>query len=234
MEIPMTKNILITGASRGLGRALALAAADRGMNVALVARREAPLEDVAAAVRARGRKAIALAHDVADKHTVYPLVGRAVAALGPIDVLVNNASTLGPWGEAKPPRPMPILLDTACEDLEAVLQTNVVGPFRLTKAVLGAMVLRGSGAVVNITSDAAVSAYPAWGPYGSSKAALDQLGRIWAEELQGTGVHVWSIDPGEMDTAMHAAAIPNADRSALQRPEDVASRILADVERRLA
>src|SRR6185369_17167166 len=117
----------------------------------------------------------------------------------------NNASTLGPV-------PLRLLLDTDCEDLEQALAVNLVGPFRLTKVVLGQMVLRGRGLVVNVTSDAALEAYPRWGAYGASKAALEQLGRVWAAELQETGVRVLAVDPGEMDTRMHADAIPDADR----------------------
>jgi NAD(P)-dependent dehydrogenase (short-subunit alcohol dehydrogenase family) len=88
------------------------------------------------------------------------------------------------------------------------------------------MVLRGWGTFVFISSDAAVEAYPTWGAYGASKAALDHLGRIWAEELAGTGVRVVAVDPGEMDTRMHADAVPDADRSALASPDDVARRIV--------
>src|SRR5205085_2996754 len=125
-----------------------------------------------------------------------------------------------------------LLLDTECEDLEQVLETNLIGPFRLTKIVAGAMALRGSGAVVHISSDAAVAAYPRWGAYGVSKAALDHLNRSWAVEVPG--VKFFSVDPGEMDTEMHAAAMPEADRSVLARPHDVARRIartIADSER---
>ncbi len=222
----MKNTLLITGASRGLGRALAFRFSDLGWKVALVARHEEPLEDGAATIRARGGHAIALAYDIADKHAIHTLVGRATAALGNIDVLVNNASALGPT-------PLRHLHETACEDLEAVLATNVVGPFRLSKAVLGGMVLRKRGAIVNIGSDAAVSAYPGWGAYGASKAAFDHLGRIWAQELQGSGVHIFGIDPGDMDTAMHRAAIPDADPSTLQRPEDVAVRIANEIVARL-
>jgi NAD(P)-dependent dehydrogenase (short-subunit alcohol dehydrogenase family) len=133
-------------------------------------------------------------------------------------VVLHNASSLGPV-------PMPALVDTACEDLAAVLETNLIGPFRMTKAVVGSMVVAGEGLVVHITSDAAVEAYPGWGAYGVSKAALEHLGRIWAAELEGTGVRFWNVDPGEMDTDMHAAAMPDADRDALARPEDAARRI---------
>lgn len=215
--------VLITGASRGLGRALAVDAAARGARIGLVAREVAPLEAVVDEIRRADGTAHVLAADVAERDAIHPLVGRAQALLGGIDVLINNASQLGPT----PLRP---LLDTECEDFEAVLQTNLLGPFRLTKALVGPMALRGRGTVVNISSDAAVDAYPTWGIYGSSKAALDHLTRIWAAELEGQGVRLWSVDPGEMDTRMHAAAIPEADPATLRRPAAVARALLDRVE----
>ena len=120
--------------------------------------------------------------------------------------------------------------DTACEDLERVLAVNLVGPFRLSKVLAGPMLLRGSGVIVHVSSDAAVSAYPRWGAYGVSKAAFDHLARSFAAELEGSGVRVFAIDPGEMDTRMHAEAMPEADPATLARPEDVALRVLAAIE----
>ena len=108
-----------------------------------------------------------------------------------------------------------------------MLAANLIGPFRLTKLIAGPMVLRGGGAIVNVTSDASVAAYPTWGAYGVSKAALDHLGRIQGAELEGTGVRVVTVDPGEMDTKMHADAIPDADRATLARPVEIAERFLA-------
>ncbi len=218
------QSILITGASRGLGRALALEAAARGARVGLVARGLEALQAVEAEIRARGGEAHALPADLSRADAIHPLVGRAHAALGRIDMLVNNASQLGPT----PLRP---LLDTECEDLGAVLEANLVGPFRLTKALLGPMLTRGAGAVINISSDAATEAYPTWGAYGVSKAALDHLTRIWAAELGGQGVRLLAVDPGEMDTRMHAEAVPDADPATLARPEEVATRILDLLER---
>jgi len=214
------KAVLVTGASRGLGEALLEAFARKGARVVGVSRNADEMEAVASRLRARGYEAHALAADVGDKEAIHPLVGAAAALVGPLDVLVHNASTLGPT-------PLPLLLDTACEDLSQVLEVNLVGPFRLTKALAGPMVLRGEGVVVHVTSDAAVSAYPRWGAYGVSKVALEHLGRIWAAELEGTGVHFLNVDPGEMDTRMHRDAIPEADPSTLARPEDVAARIVA-------
>jgi NAD(P)-dependent dehydrogenase (short-subunit alcohol dehydrogenase family) len=213
------RGALVTGASKGLGAALAFELARRGARVALVARGARELEDTAARIRAAGFEAHALPADVGDKHAVHGIAGAAAALVGPIDLLMHNASDLGPT-------PLRLLLDTECEDLERVLQTNLVGPFRLTKIVAGAMTLRGSGLVVHVTSDAAVAAYPRWGAYSVSKAALDHLNRLWAAELASSGVRFLSIDPGEMDTAMHAAAMPDADRASLLRPSDVASRIV--------
>jgi len=107
---------------------------------------------------------------------------------------------------------------------------NLIGPFRLAKAIVGSMVLRQTGLMISITSDAGVEAYSGWGAYGVSKAALDHLTRVFAVELQDTGVTFFSIDPGEMDTRMHADAIPNADPATLAKPTDVARRILEVIQ----
>lgn len=214
------KAAVVTGGSRGLGRALGLALARAGARVVLVARHAEPLRSVVAEINAAGGEAHALVADVADQDAAAVVAGQAAALVGPVDILINNASTLGPV-------PLRLLLDTDCEDLERALAVNLVGPFRLTKALAGSMVLRGAGAVVNVTSDAATQAYPSWGAYGASKAALEQLGRIWAAELEGTGVRLLSVDPGEMDTVMHAEAMPDADRTQLGDPAQVADRIVA-------
>jgi len=212
------KSVLITGAGRGLGRSLSLALAAAGAKVVLVARNEESLRQVEREIREAGGEAYALVGDVSKKEEVYPLVAQAALLAGPIDLLINNASTLGAL-------PLRELVDTACEDLTQVLETNLVGPFRFIKAIVGNMWLRGEGCVINISSDAAVEAYPKWGAYSISKAGLDHLTRIIAEELRGTGVSFFSVDPGEMDTRMHAEAIPDADRSRLSRPETVARKL---------
>ncbi|HKE18728.1 MAG TPA: SDR family oxidoreductase [Kofleriaceae bacterium] len=214
---------LVTGASRGLGRALAGRLAAAGSRVVMVAREAGPLERAAAEIRAAGGTAHAIAADVGDKHAIHPLAGQAAALVGPIDILINNASTLGPT-------PLRLLLDTECEDLERALAVNLVGPFRLSKVVAGSMALRGRGIVVNLSSDAAVEPYATWGAYAASKAALDQLSRVWAAELAEHRVRVLAVDPGEMDTRMHADAIPDADRSTLADPDAVARRIVAMIE----
>jgi len=210
---------LVTGGSRGLGAALGRELARRGARVVLVARGRRDLDAVVADIRASGGEAHGLAADVGRKDAVHPLVGAAAALVGPLDLLVHDASTLGKV-------PLRELAETECEELARVLEVNLVGPFRLTKAVVGSMVLRGRGLVSGITSDAGVVGYPRWGAYGVSKAALDHLMRTWAAELEGTGVRFLSLDPGEMDTAMHAEAMPDADRSTLGSPAEVASRVV--------
>jgi NAD(P)-dependent dehydrogenase (short-subunit alcohol dehydrogenase family) len=160
--------------------------------------------------------------DVSRKDDIYPLALQITGTLGGLDVLVNNASSLGPV-------PLALLADTNCEDLELALATNLVGPFRLTKALLGSLAASARDGrhpiVVNISSDAAVTPYETWGAYGASKAALLHLGRIWDAELRGEGVRVVSVDPGDMDTPLHELAVPGVDRGTLKRPEDAACEI---------
>jgi NAD(P)-dependent dehydrogenase (short-subunit alcohol dehydrogenase family) len=218
------KTALVTGASRGLGRALAQALARQGFEVVALARGEADLEAAVAAIRAEGGLAHALVADVGDPASAPAIAARVHALIGTPDVLIHDASTLGAV-------PLRLLADTWPDDLARTFEVNVLGPFRLTRALLGGMLLRESGFVVAISSDASVEAYPRWGGYGASKAALDHLVRVWAAELEGTGVRMISVDPGEMDTQMHADAIPDADRSTLADPVQVAARIVAMLER---
>lgn len=211
---------LITGASRGLGLALAQRLADRGHPVILVARDRAPLDAAAASIRERGGTAHAVVGDVGRADDARAIAAQATALVGRVGVVIHNASTLGPL-------PMPALADTRPEALLEVLEVNVVGPFRLTRALLGGLALGEGGTVLHVSSDAAVEAYPGWGAYSVSKAALDHLSRLWAAELAGAGVRVLSVDPGEMRTQMHADAVPDADPATLADPEDVAGRIVA-------
>jgi len=161
--------------------------------------------------------------DVGRKDDIYPVALQVTGNLGGLDALINNASTLGP-------AVLVPLADTECEDLEQALMVNLLGPFRLTKALLGALAAsarEGRGAVViNISSDAAVNAYAGWGAYGASKAALHHLTAIWAEEAKAAGIAFLAPDPGDMNTPLHALAVPDSDPTTLRRPEDAAAEIV--------
>lgn len=214
--------VAITGGTSGLGLALVRALLKRGARVAFIARTRERVEQVARAESG----AHGIVGDVSAKEDIYPIALQIMGELGGLDLLINNASDLGPV-------PLQLLSDTECEDLERAFATNVIGPFRLTKALMGALAAsarEGRGAVVlNISSDAAVNAYTGWGAYGASKAALAHLTRIWGEENAGWGVRFLSLDPGDMDTPMHAAAMPDADTSTLKRPEDAARELVEEV-----
>jgi NAD(P)-dependent dehydrogenase (short-subunit alcohol dehydrogenase family) len=219
---------LVTGASRGLGRALSLELARNGVALAVCARDAARLDDVAARARRAGAPdVLAVQADVGDARDLERLVAATLDRYPRVDVLVNNASALGPT-------PLPYLADAPSTALQQVFDVNVMGAFRLTQAVIGGMLLRDHGVVVNISSDAAVEGYPGWGLYGASKAALDALTRAWSAELQGTGVRVLAVDPGDMDTDMHRAADPDADPTSLRKPEDVAGALVALLHDNLA
>jgi NAD(P)-dependent dehydrogenase (short-subunit alcohol dehydrogenase family) len=215
--------VAVTGGTSGLGLALVAALRARGAEVAFVARHA----DGVARVTKRHPGTHGIVADVSRKDEIYPLALRITAALGGLDVLINNASSLGPV-------PLALLADTECEDLETALATNLLGPFRLTRALLGAL---GAAArdgrpalVINVISDAAITPYAGWGAYGASKAALLHLSRIWNEELAGHGIRVQAIDPGDMDTPLHALAVPDADPATLKRPEQSAGEMIELIE----
>ena len=223
MNTPLTPRtplrVAVTGGTSGLGLALVEAFAARGDAVAFVARHD----DAVAKVARRIAGSHGIVGDVARKDDAHAIALQDGAALGSLDVLVNNASSLGPV-------PLALLADTECEDFEAALATNLFGPFRLTKAVLGALAASARegrpAIVVNIGSDAGVSAYANWGAYGASKAAVMHMSRTWDEELREHGVRVIAHDPGDMDTPMHAQALPEADPATLKRPEQAARELL--------
>ena len=210
--------VAITGGTSGLGLALVRELAQRGARIAFVARTPERVN----AVASEQEHVHGIVGDVAAKHDIHRIALEAAGVLGGLDVLINNASSLGPT-------PLALLGDTQCEDLELALATNVLGPFRLTKALLGSLAAAAregrGGVVLNVSSDAAVNAYPRWGAYGASKAALAHLTRIWNEELSAEGVRFASIDPGDMDTPLHALAVPDADRSQLKQPLQAAREV---------
>ena len=198
---------IVTGASRGLGLALARALAERGWQLVIDAREEAPLQAAASELGA-----IAIAGDVADAVHREALV----AAAGPVDLLVNNASVLGP-------SPQPTLAEYPLDVLEQVYRVNVLAPLALFQLASFA-----SGArVINVTSDAGSEPYEGWGGYGSSKAALEQLSAILA--IEHPELRVYAVDPGDMNTRMHQDAVPGEDISDRPPPEDSVPGLLAIV-----
>ena len=217
--------VAVTGGTSGLGLALVRALHAQGARVAFVARDAGRVQRVAAEL-ASTHATHGIVGDIASKTDTHRIALQINATLGGLDVLVNNASSLGPV-------PLALLADTECEDLEAALAANLVGPFRLTKALLGSLTASArehrAALVVNIGSDAAVTPYAGWGAYGASKAALLHLSRIWNEELAEHGVHVVSFDPGDMDTPLHALAVPDADPAGLKRPADSARELVAKI-----
>lgn len=198
---------LITGASAGLGLALANGLADRGWTLIIDARRAGPLKDAADVLAAR-TDVVPLAGDVTDpKHRAE--LAEAVAEAGRLDLLVNNASHLGP-------SPQPRLADYPLDQLRRVYEVNVIAPIALTQVLLPELTAA-SGVVIAVSSDAAVEAYEGWGGYGSAKAALDHASAVLAAEHPDLGVY--AVDPGDLRTAMHQAAFPGEDIS--DRPEPV-------------
>lgn len=206
---------LVTGASLGFGRAVARRLAERGWRLVVDARREHPLRLAADELSAFGAVVRALPGDVADPAHRRALVS-AAADLGRLDLLVQNAGALGP-------SPLPSVATLAAEDLTAVLEVNVLAPLALVQLALP-LLRRSSGAVVAVTSDAAMEAYAGWGGYGASKAALEQLHHVLSAEEPT--LRIYRFDPGDMRTAMHQAAFPGEDISDRPEPDGAATALL--------
>ena len=207
---------LVTGASKGLGRALAAALSERGWRLVVDAR-DADTLAATAAVLAHPELVTALPGDVSDPAHRAAL---ATAAGGRLDLLVSNASELGP-------SPLPPLADLRTGDFARILAVDTVAPLALFQAVLPA--LRATdGRVLHISSDAAVEAYAGWGGYGAAKAALDQLTAVLGVEHPELRIH--AVDPGDMATDLHQAAFPGEDISDRPAPETVVPALLALID----
>ena len=207
MTIGTTRTALITGASRGLGLALARRLSTEGWQLIIDARGAEALETASISLTHQTR-VISIPGDVTDATHRYALA-QAAQELGGLDALINNASMLGP-------SPQPELLDYPLEVLEQVYRTNVIAPLALVQALRDE--LKPGACVINITSDAGVEAYEGWGGYGSSKAALEQLSNILAAE--NPTLHVYWVHPGDMRTQMHQEAFPGEDISDRPLPEE--------------
>ena len=198
--------VLITGSSKGLGRALAHAYAEAGARVVITARGGAALEATRNELVAKQAQVLALPADTTQHADIARLVKTTLARFGRIDVLVNGAGILGP-------SPRPNLADFAAADLAEIFRANTIGPVLMTQAILPHMLKQKSGLIINVTSDAGQTGYPGWGGYGASKAALELITESWAAELEGTGVRVNAVNPGDLRTEMHQLAYPGEDIS---------------------
>ena len=207
------KTIVITGGAKGLGKALTLAFAKKGYNVSICGRTELALKQVQKEAIELGGNVLAVQADVSIEREVDTFISLTEQKFGHIDVLINNAAILGP-------SPMPLLLDYDSEDFLNVLKVNVLNPFLVTKRVLPGMIQRNVGSIINLTSEAGGTGYAGWGAYGISKFAVEGLTETWADEVSTTAIRVNMVDPGSMDTHMHALAVPDRDYD-LPKPEEI-------------
>jgi NAD(P)-dependent dehydrogenase (short-subunit alcohol dehydrogenase family) len=201
------KYAMITGGSQGLGRQLAIDFVTEGaVGVSVVARHIEPLNEVKIKINEINPNArvLVVAADLSLQEDIERVAATTLHEFdGQLDILVNNASIIGP-------SPMPYLLDYPLDDFRHVINTNLIAPFLLIKKMLPAMIENG-GSIINVTSDAGAVGYPGWGAYGISKFGIEGMSQTWAAELEGTGVRVNYVDPGNMNTAMHRDAEPNED-----------------------
>ncbi len=203
------KVAMITGASQGLGRALALAYAKEGAQIVINSRQRESIGPVAEEVESMGAEVLALAADVSRSADVERLVGTATQRFGRVDVLVNNAGVLGP---------RVAIAEYPEDEWRLVVDTNLTGPFLVSKAVIAHMPEGGS--IVNVVSGVSVEGRPEWGAYSVSKFGVEGLTQILAAELEERGIRVNAVDPGGMRTEMRAAAYPEEDPVTRITPEE--------------
>ena len=211
------KYALITGGSQGLGRELAIDFAQEGAaGISIIARHIEYLNEVRNAIKEINpdTDVLVIVADLSKQEDIERIMAMTLHQFkGKLDILVNNASTIGP-------SPMPYLLDYPLEDFHYVINTNLVAPFLMIKKALPAMI-ENAGSIINVTSDAGAIGYPGWGAYGISKFGIEGMSQTWAAELEGSGVRVNYVDPGNMNTAMHRAAEPDEDPTQWANPADV-------------
>jgi len=210
------KVAVVTGASRGLGLEMARALARKGARLVIAARGELELDAVRREL-AGSTEVAAVCGDVSEE--AERVIQTGIDRFGAVDILINNASELGP-------SPLVPLEQLEWQTLERILRVNVTAPLHLIQLAMPHMKRRPEAVIVNITSDAGVNAYPHWGGYGASKAALEHASRILADELEGSNIRVYVVDPGDMNTKMHQDAEPGADLSHLPGPQESARAIV--------
>jgi NAD(P)-dependent dehydrogenase (short-subunit alcohol dehydrogenase family) len=216
-EVGVMATAIVTGASQGLGQALAAGLARTGWSLIIDARHGARLGEAAEAIiPADDARVVTVVGDVADPGHRRDLIA-AAESLGGLDLVVNNASTLGP-------SPLPPLASYPLPSLREIFEVNVVAPLALLQEALPALSASTDPRIVNVTSDAAVEAYEGWGGYGSSKAALDHLSAVLA--VEEPRLRVWALDPGDMRTQMHQDAFPGEDISDRPDPASVVPALL--------
>jgi NAD(P)-dependent dehydrogenase (short-subunit alcohol dehydrogenase family) len=206
MRLKNNTAVLITGSSKGLGRALAHAYTGAGARVVINARGESALEETRKELETKGAQVLAVVADATRPTDIERLVKKTLERFGRIDVLINSAGILGP-------SPRPNLAEFVASDLAELFRANTIGPILMTQAVLPHMLRQKSGLIINVTSDAGQTGYPGWGGYGATKAALELITESWSAELEGTGVRVNAINPGDLKTDMHQLAFPGEDIS---------------------
>jgi NAD(P)-dependent dehydrogenase (short-subunit alcohol dehydrogenase family) len=206
------KHVVISGASKGLGRALAIRFAAEGALLTVCARSIRLLESLQADLTARGADVIALPCDISDSQSVRAFAEQTIAARKHVDILINNASMLGPR--------VPIA-EYPLKEWDEVIQTNVHGTFFLTRALVPSMMSRGAGAVINVSSSVGRTGRKQWGAYAVSKFAIEGLTQVLAEELKPFNIRVNSVNPGPMATEMRRLAYPQEDPATLRTPEQL-------------
>jgi len=206
------KRVMITGASKGLGRALAVRFAAEGADLALCARSGKALEELHNSLISTGVRVVAVQCDVASSVQVQSFVEKVAAELGDVDVLINNASRLGE---------RTTVVDYPIGEWDDVIQTNVHGPFFLTRLIVPPMMKRGSGSIINVSSSVGRAGRKLWGAYSVSKFALEGFTQVLSEELRPFNIRVNSVNPGPMSTEMRKKAYPNEDPASLRTPDQV-------------